>query len=108
MIGLLMMLAAANGGALVTGDELYGWCTADTASAEASRCSGYVEGIADQLSFEGYVKERPVFCTPKDVTTDRIRDVATKFLRDTPGMRSGPAAGSVMLALVRAFPCPKR
>ena len=59
---------------------------------------GYVGGVVDKggLSY---------LCVPYGVTYSQYRDIAKKFLGETPERRHEPAADLVNQAHAEAFPC---
>jgi Rap1a immunity proteins len=106
MIGLLMMLAAADNSFLAfeTGNQLYSRCQQDRRGS----CTAFVVGVSDTIeTVQSDVGRKAVICKDEGVTKSQITDVVIKHLSDHPETRHDAAARIVILALSKAFPCPK-
>ncbi|MGB7655220.1 MAG: Rap1a/Tai family immunity protein [Novosphingobium sp.] len=71
-------------------------------SLDFGLCYGYLAGIVDGDS----LGEHPHVCRPNGVTNGQAMDVVLKFLEDNPADRHYSAGPLVLLALMKAFPCP--
>jgi hypothetical protein len=75
-----------------------GWKDAHE-SFNAGYCLGYVEGIS---------AASPDACPGPDVTLSQLERVVVKFLQDNPEKLDRDQGVLVVMALSKAFPCPKK
>ena len=111
MIGLAMMLAAADGPprlgyAYMTGEMLYQACH-DTGTDRAI-CLEYIAGVSDAVSnLENTDNMLRAVCKPPEVTKDQLADTVLAYFERHPDYRRVLAAGAVIGALIEKYPCPK-
>ena len=86
------------------GNGLLRFCSSEL-SSELSFCIGYIEGIRDGLVF-GTIgrKGKPFFAIPDKVTSEQLKDVVVKSLKEHPETRHKPAGMLTIFALEEAFP----
>jgi Rap1a immunity proteins len=115
--GLLFLVMCSTAGVLATGEEqvkisisdltgndLLRFCSSHEAF-ETNMCTGYIEGVRDGLMFATVsLKSKPFFSVPNKVSSDQLRDVVVKYLRDNPETRHKPAGMLTIFALKEAFP----
>ena len=99
----------------VSGNKLYEWCTADRADdlywVKEGQCTAFILGAIDSMEAHDSVRramgDQPLgaACLPSKATAGQLRDVVLEHIRTTPADRHENAAGSVLLALVIAYPC---
>jgi hypothetical protein len=82
----------------VDGNHLLTLCT----TSEVKNCEAYVNGIADAMAEEPAPKRA---CVPPRVTSQQLRDVLVKFIRDNPAKRELSGAALSVHAFAKAFPC---
>ncbi len=88
----------------LTGNDLLRFCNSHEAF-ETNICTGYIEGLRDGLMFATVsLKSKPFFAVPDKVSSDQLRDVVVKYLRDNPETRHKPAGMLTIFALKEAFP----
>lgn len=88
----------------LTGNDLLRFCNSHEAF-ETNMCTGYIEGVRDGLMFATVnLKSKPFFWVPDKVSSDQLRDVVVKYLRDNPETRHKPAGMLTIFALKEAFP----
>jgi Rap1a immunity proteins len=88
----------------LTGNDLLRLCSGNEAF-ETNVCTGYIEGVRDGSMFATVsLKAKPFFSVPEKVSSDQLRDVVVKYLRDNPGTRHKPAGMLTIFALKEAFP----
>lgn len=86
------------------GNELLRLCSSELTS-ELGFCIGYIEGIRDGVVFEAIGgKAKPIFLIPDKVTSEQLKDVVVKSLKDHPETRHKPAGMLTIFALREAFP----
>lgn len=95
---LLAAPAHAQRVSKVTGNSLLGLCSA----TDVKGCDAYVSGVADALAEAG---ETRAACIPASVTTQQLRDVVIKALRDQPQNREMPGGRLTVHAFEKAWPC---
>jgi hypothetical protein len=103
MIAVMTAIAAtpANAVYFYDGHDAYNWCVRDAGnSVMLAHCSGYVTGLIDQASYNGYDP-----CLPDGVTVGRMRDAFALYLTDHPDLRDLEASALFEMALSEAFPC---
>jgi hypothetical protein len=100
--GLLWPVSGFSQPVFLSGNMLYGDCTADQGSSDMAFCSGYVQGLSDAL------QSLKMMCAPKEVTAGQMRDVIVHHLSDHPEKRQFGAISEAGLALTNAFPCNKQ
>ena len=92
-----------------TGNDALTTCTSNFENEilAPSICLAWMKGVRDghylTMAFAKY--ERPVWCTPSNVTNQQFRDIFVKFLQDNPGRRHELPAALYVEALIEAFPC---
>lgn len=106
-----MLLSPAVKADFLSASDLSDACAAKKGSIPESICFAYIKGIADGLLL-GQVVERKIYCPPNDGKTaglsgDRARSLVEKYLRESSGKQSRPAALEVADALIKSFPCKK-
>ena len=84
----------------VDGTKLMSLCGAK----DVKGCDAYLSGVADAMAEEPQPRRA---CIPPAATTQQLRDVVLKLLRDDPAKRSYSAAKITVHAFARAFPCGK-
>ncbi|GAA0766027.1 Rap1a/Tai family immunity protein [Brevundimonas olei] len=99
----------------VSGNRLYEWCTADRADelywVKEGQCTAFILGTIDAMEAHESVRlamgEQPLgaACLPARATAGQLRDVVVQHIRNDPKDRHENAAGSVLLALILAYPC---
>lgn len=99
MLLLSMPLAPANAG-FETGNDLLRQCQS-TGAGEVSYCLAYVEGVQD--AFDGW----GVFCVPIGTEAQQLREIVTKELSEAVTTRQEIGSNHVVIALSKAWPCPK-
>lgn len=92
----------------LTSDELYGACVVlgkPGMEAQGIFCTAYVNGVIDGLNLEHH--ESPRWCIPKGTSAGQVAQLVLKWLAaQAPENRKNyPAAGDVMWAVERAWPC---
>lgn len=88
----------------LTGNDLLRFCNSHEAS-ETNMCTGYIEGVRDASMFATVsLKSKPFFSVPSQVSSDQLREVIVKYLRDNPETRHKPAGLLTIFALKEAFP----
>jgi hypothetical protein len=104
MIGLAIMLAASG---ISSGNDLYAACKSGD-DIEIGMCIGFITGVTSGVQTDREIaKVPPAWCIRKGVTQGQMRDITLKFMEDDPSIRDQDAAGIVIFAMARAFPCPK-
>jgi hypothetical protein len=102
-IAALVLWPSLTEAQFISGNELFGFCSATQSEAtfniQWGQCWGYIMGVADALSFMSRI------CLNSEVTTGQIRDVAIRYLVTHPEKRHLPANFVVSAALSEAFPC---
>ena len=107
MIALAMMAEFVRGLNYQTGESVYTACISTTAEDQA-KCTGYLSGIADLEALGEAAKVLPpTVCMPVGVPIATVKDIVVQYYRANPGDRPLGAAGSIVIALSRAYPCPK-
>lgn len=91
--------------AFYSGNALLELCSKPPGTRQYEVCLAYLVAISDALSHTGSTIGGYRSCRPHGVTSDQIRDVVTKWLRDNPNYRHLAAAGLVANALEDGFPC---
>lgn len=90
-----------------TGNELFRACEPPKHPA----CWAYVTGVTDAFSMVESLMmktgrlEKVLWCRPKGVTAEQVRDVVVQYLERNPQERHFSAPGLVLAALYQAFPC---
>ncbi len=88
----------------LTGNDLLRFCNSHE-PFETNMYTGYIEGVRDGLMFATVsLKSKPFFSVPGKVSSDQLRDVVVKYLRDNPETRHKPAGMLTIFALKEAFP----
>ena len=92
------------------GKRLYDDCHNTPDPMSQGFCIGYVSGLVDlDLAYAGLIEGyRPQFCIRSAVNPVHLKDIVIQYLEANPEQRHYPAAGSVLMALSSAFPCPKQ
>jgi Ssp1 endopeptidase immunity protein Rap1a len=100
-----------------TGNGLYQLCTSQD-SDESITCISYVFGYvigAESAALEirrmaglSPTASLSAFCRPNGVTAGQLKDIAVKFLTDTPEGRHLSSSALLMVAFERAFPCQRK
>jgi hypothetical protein len=80
-------------------------------------CAGYVVGVRDAFNYNTDAVNNIApkngrladpFCPPRGTERGAYIDAFNEYMIANPEMGSGPAAGVVMLAFERKFPCPSK
>ena len=103
MIGLAMMLAAAEPSFMKTGNDFIRECPEKYGRV----CMAYVWGVVNGLSVQERATHTSSLCARAGVTMGQYYDVVQKALDDHPESRDGNLFIITANALVKAFPCPK-
>jgi hypothetical protein len=102
VVAAALVLAAAPAFAQrvtkIDGNKLLTLCS----TSDVKNCYAYLDGIGDALAEEPQPRRA---CIPPSVTTQQLRDVLLKSLRNTPETRNLPAARLAVNAFGKAFPC---
>jgi hypothetical protein len=69
-------------------------------------CLGYVHGVLDR--FESDPTPQTIVCEPASVTFGQQHSIVVKFIRDHPDVWHEHTGDLIALAIMRAFPCPKK
>jgi hypothetical protein len=96
---LSQQTAATRG--FLTGNELFRYCS----GASLDVCNAYISGVADAVGVFNTIGVGKLFCVPSQAAGSQVIDVATQYLTAHPETRHLGAAGEVVQALQRAFPC---
>ena len=98
MIGLAMMLAS---GGFFSGTQFYDLCQKDRAS-----CILFVEATVDSANstLDALERSRPA-CYPSGTRASELTDVAVQYFRSHPDERQYIASSTIMLSLIKAYPC---
>lgn len=103
-LGLAACFLAASftpaSSAFRSGNELYASCPDESSIPAKTLSLGYVMGVADAI-------EGAVACPNPRVGSGQMRDVVCTYLRDHPESRDKPAGYLAVLAIAKAWPCPK-
>ena len=99
LIAALLMVPMVAQAGFVTGNDLLRRMKAEEAY-ERMYALGFVLGVHD--SFDG-----ESICSGQQVTAGQTRDVVKKYLEENPAQRDLSAYILVLVALAKAFPCPK-
>jgi Rap1a immunity proteins len=98
-----LLLAGEARSDMMTGNELYDFCTV----GEGGFCVGYITGVAEALRGAQELREASMggrtFCVPRKVSRRQLADIVTTYLRDHPA--EPLAMISVHVVLVQNFPC---
>ena len=105
MIAMLipLLLAVTPATFFGTGNDLQ-TCNQISGPDEERICLAYTKGVLDGVLL--YAKT--ALCIPQGVTLSQILDIVKLELRDHPESRHYTAASLVVVALAKAFPCPKK
>jgi hypothetical protein len=86
------------------GNDLLRLCSSELTS-ELGFCIGYIEGIRDGVVFEAVGHNaKPLFAISDKVTSEQLKDVVVKWLKQNPETRHKPAGMLTIFALEAAFP----
>ena len=107
-LGLLGMTHSSDVGASwMGGNKLWESCSkAEEEPCLSGRCINYIRGVTDGIDWSG--QSHCLYCIPENATAGQLKDVVTKWLRDSPQNRHYEAAGLVAQTLSEAFPCPPK
>lgn len=91
-----------------SGDRLYAVCGNSGNAFDQGLCDGFIGGVlAGVQADHGLAGRTSAICTRPSVTNGQIIAVVTQFLQENPDIRDQDAGGIALVALARAFPCPK-
>ena len=94
---------------LATGSDVLSYCAKDSASAQTA-CIGYIAGVSDAM-ISDLIRDTaaPVkACIPRKVTAGARAAIVIKWLSKHIERTSEPAAGLIVAALAKRFPCKRR
>jgi hypothetical protein len=89
---------------------LVNWCESKEV-VEFGMCLGYITGVLETSIWYNKMSSAESFCVPEDTSFVRIRDAVVGYVKFE--IASRPSAGQIdarglaLLALYKAFPCPK-
>jgi len=100
-VPFLLALSLEASAGYLNGSKLLNICEQDRKA-----CGLYIMGVADThdifvmwKDIEGYS------CIPKDVTDTQLSTVVIKYLKDHPENLHLGAAGAILTAITKAWPC---
>lgn len=95
--------------------DLYEDCTSGRSNpvelVRASRCNGYISGIADVAPIATVLFYRRtgtaggLFCLPLEAKPIDLQNAVVAAMRTDPSLRNGGAAAAVVKALAGKYPC---
>jgi len=87
-----------------TGNDLFRFCSAGVATSQ-SLCNGYVAGVVDTVGVFQAIGVTKITCVELNVTNEQVKQIVVQYLTAHPETRHLGAAGEVVQALQKAFPC---
>ena len=88
----------------ITGNDLFRHCNSHE-PFELNFCVGYVEGVRDGMAFTSVgFNSKSLIDEPSRVTSDQLKDIVLKYLKDHPETRHKAAGMLTIWALQEAFP----
>ena len=100
---MMVVAAEVTSAGLVTGDRLIEWC-----QSRSIQCDSYAQGVVDTWMGEQAFNRVPnMICLAPGITTGQITDAGQNYLTTHPERRNTKASSLIVIALARAFPCPK-
>lgn len=102
LFGALFVLCSATAAFpnMLTGNQLYAYCTEEGSPASQGICVGYLNGVTEAIA---NLSKR--VCIPPSVTMMQVRDVVVQHMRKNAQFRHIQALLLVSVALSDAFPC---
>jgi hypothetical protein len=100
-------VAHAGDFSFMTGNQLLAFCKDPV---NRVTCVAYVEAVSDALgaaALAGMLK-KDIICIPAGVTSGQAADVVMTFLTNDPEHRADTAAWLALVALAKAWPCPRQ
>lgn len=92
-----------------TGNDLLGACQSPRASGPSWMCLGFVLGAKDAMRLNAITSRDALrFCMPAGVTNGQILAIVIKYVESVPEYRHQNASSLILVALLRAFPCPAK
>jgi hypothetical protein len=100
---LILLLTAIGCSAQTSADKLLTLCTDESNIG----CLGYLVGFMDGIEVQSSIRQSPkIYCSPEDgISTEQVRRIVIKFMKEHPKELHGSARTLVLLALKDAFPC---
>jgi hypothetical protein len=86
----------------VNGDTLLAWCE-DRDGRDL--CSGYIVGVIDGEFLAKSDGHRALYCLPRKISSDAVREVVVTYLKLNPLERDATAASVLAVALYNKWPC---
>lgn len=109
-IALMLGVSSVDAGGSKDGNDLlseFKKCDMDGTSLYCGSYTGYIIGISDTYEFiQDWKGFDPTICTPGAVTVGQLKAIVRKYLDNNPELLHLDAAGLVLTALRKAFPCP--
>ena len=100
MIVLAMMFSTQ---VYYTGTDFMALCKADR-----SRCTSYIEGVLDGTNaLLDALDKNELACIPDGTTGATLTNVTMQYFQNNTDKWQYTAASSIMVALIRAYPCSK-
>jgi Rap1a immunity proteins len=96
--------SSQQGRFFATGNDLFRFCSAGVATSQ-SICNGYVAGVVDTLGVFDAIGVTKITCVEPNVSNEQVKQVVVQYLTAHPETRHLGAAGEVVQALQKAFPC---
>jgi Rap1a immunity proteins len=90
-----------------TGNDLFRFCS-DGAATSQSLCNGYVAGVVDAVGVFEAIGVTKITCVVSNASNEQVEQIVVQYLTAHPEIRHLGAAGVVVQALQKAFPCKER
>jgi hypothetical protein len=105
LIALLITLPSLAGA--MDGNKLLSECKGgETDNLSFGICFGYIQGVVHGAeSYSTAMDLTLPFCMPENASAGQIRDIVVKYFEESPESRHYTASSSILVALIRAFPC---
>jgi hypothetical protein len=111
LIAAMLLIGASQGAMAVedftyqTGNSLLAICESEHPSDD-SLCLGYMEAVSDTyMTLLRWKEFEPDTCIPNGVTARQLIKIWTKWANEHPEQLHFEAAGVVLYAFLKAFPC---
>ena len=102
----VMSVSSPANAAFYTGGDLLSYCEGESVG-EVSDCYSYLAGIV--VAHDGILRDLPesaqLFCMPIGATLGQLRKAYCKYSNEKPQLLHYDAAGMVIRAFAKAFPC---
>ena len=105
LICVVVLLESAGSARAVDARKLLGYCKSPQGSEPRIYCLAYINGVAETLSNLadlGGLTGSP--CMPEGTTLGQMADVIVGYIASNPKEEDWPAAGTVGVALNKAWP----